>query len=148
MIDWDRDLSPFEGGAVRIHRDPTMIDLLGSDATSLEPESLRHSPNSVVLLSPSGRVLTASHSAIAVLGLDDLTQLLGRHWCKIWPTWVHDALSEAVDRALAGKITTYWANYPSAEGVLMDWDIRVSPVFDDADCVSSVLAVSRPVTKH
>lgn len=125
-----------------------MIDLLGTDSTSLHPESLRHSPNSVVLLSPAGRVLTASLSAIAVLGLDDATQLLGRHWCKIWPSWTHAALTEALDRALGGKITTYWANYPSSKGVLTDWDIRISPVFDDDGEVTSVLAVSRPVTKH
>ena len=133
---------------MKIHRDPTMIDLLGTDVSSLEPESLRDSPNSVALLSPAGRVLTASLSAVVALGLDDLTQLLGRHWCKIWPSWTHVALSEAMDRALDGKITTYWASYPSTDGVLTDWDIWISPVFDDADRVTSVLAVSRPVTKH
>ena len=80
---------------MRLHSGPTMIDLLGIDTTSLQPMSLQHSPNCVAWLSPSGRVLTASLNTIAVLGLDDLTQLLGRHWCKIWPSWSHDALAEA-----------------------------------------------------
>jgi len=133
---------------VKIHRDPTTIDLLGIDSTSLDTDALRASPNCVALLSPAGRILTASAMAIAVLQLDDQTQLLGRHWCKIWPSWTHDALGEALDRALAGKITTFWANYPNADGVLVDWDVRVSPVMDASGNVSSVLAVSRPVTKH
>lgn len=133
---------------MKIHRDPTTIDLLGVDTTCLQPEALRDFSNCVVLLSPAGRVLTASQAAIAVLGLDDQTQLLGRHWCKIWPAWTHAALAEALDRALSGKITTYWANYPQPDGTMTDWDIRISPVFDETGEVSSVLAVSRPVTKH
>ena len=136
------------GDAVRLHRDPTTIDLIGTDDHCLDPDLLQTSPACVALLSPHGRVLTASKAAIAVLGLDDHVQLLGRHWCKIWPSWTHDALAEALDRALAGKITTYWASYPNGDGHLTDWDIRISPVFDDAGEVSSVLAVSRPVTKH
>ena len=133
---------------MKLHRDPTTIDLLGVDTTSLHPESLRGSPNCVALLSPAGRILTVSQAGIALLGLDDQTQLLGRHWCKIWPSWTHAPLGEALERALGGQITTYWGKYPNVGGHMTDWDIRVSPVFDDAGAVTSVLAVSRPVTKH
>lgn len=133
---------------MQIQRDRTIVDMLGADASCLEPSALRGSDVCVALLSPSGRILTASRALVQVMGLDDQTQLLGRHWCKIWPSWAHDALAEAVGRALAGQISTYWAQYPNPAGAMVDWDVRVSPVFDEADAVSSVLAVSRPVTKH
>ena len=133
---------------LKIQNDMTVLDMLGTPALQLSLENLKDATQCVALIAPSGRILTVSAATVAIMGLDNATQIIGRHWCKTWPSWTHAPLAEAMARGLRGDITTYWAQHPNQKGDMTDWDIRLSPVFGDCGTVTSVLAVSRPVTLH
>ena len=131
-----------------VRNDPTTLDMIGASAPRIKRDDLRSAATCVALLTDTGRVAMVSDAFVAAIGLDDATQIVGRHWCKTWPVAAHAPLTVALNRAWRGIVSTYWVQAPNENGVPVDWDIRISPVFDDAGAVASVLAVSRPVTKH
>lgn len=131
-----------------VQNDPTTLEMIGATAPRLRRDDVRSAATCVAVLSDTGRVALVSDVFVETIGLDDATQIIGRSWCKTWPADAHAPLTVALNRAWRGIVSTYWARSPNAEGLSVDWDIRISPIFDEAGDVASVLAVSRPVTKH
>lgn len=131
-----------------VQDDPTMLDLIGANTSRLRRDDVRAASTCAVLIAETGRVAVVSDTLVQTIGLDDPTQIEGRNWCKTWPAEVHEPLNVALRRAWRGIVSIYWVNTGDIVGGHANWDVRISPVFDDAGTVTSVLAVSRPVTKH
>jgi PAS domain S-box-containing protein len=132
---------------MRIIHDQTARDLLGNAAT-LSSELLRDHTDCAVLLDVHGRISLLSRGTLDVLHPTPEETIIGKYWWEMWPAVTQKTLQEAVMRGLAGHITQYWASYEETDGSTTHWDIRLSPVQDDAQAVISVIAVSRQLTAH
>lgn len=131
-----------------LYNDVTTQDLLGVNALRISREDLRSAPECAALLTESGRIDLVSQALSETFGFEDDALLVGRTWCKVWPSELHAALYETLRRAWDGKLSTYWAHRCNAAGLQEHWDVRVSPVFDQSGQVKSVLALYHPVTAH
>lgn len=131
------------GGDMQIKNDRTARDMIGASRRTLDPASLERHNEWVMLLDDAGRVQTASAGSHRALHCPPDTDLVGALWTGFWPSDTQDVLTEAVSRGFKGRITQYLGHREHDAGEVSHWQIRVSPVQDDAGNVVSVMAVSQ-----
>src|SRR3990167_8410664 len=80
------------------------------------------------------------------MDFDDVRQVAGKQWVELWPQASRKKIESAMAAACAGKtarFSTYSDMYRSKPKW---WDVVVSPMCDDEDHVTGILAISRDTT--
>ena len=125
--------------------DLTPQDIFAPSAALAASEDVR---DCVTLLNGEGRVVQLSPGTLASFGVLREDDVIGRVWWHIWPLCAQAPLQEAVARAFKGHIAKYWTHFDHADGRVTEWDIRMTPLYDDARQINSVVVVSRNVAAH
>ncbi|GGL72942.1 PAS domain-containing protein [Wenxinia marina] len=121
------------------------LDVLGADnAPAFSLAFLRASPDGVKLLNREGRVTFVSDTGLALMGLSDRRDVVGRQWWELWPEAAEPELRAAFGRAASGEIARLSADRDLA-GTSRTWQVTLSPIVNADGAVESILAVTRPV---
>lgn len=80
--------------------------------------------------------------------VEDFTALKGCPWPDFWAGSGNGDAKKAVATAVAGGIAHFRGGADTAKGNPRFWDVRVSPIFDQAGTVVSILSISRDITEE
>ena len=107
---------------------------------------IESSPDCIKVLDLEGRLLSVEIGQ-ELLGITDVTPLLGTSWIEFWKgPDDHAAAEAAVAVAAAGGDGKFVGFFRSLHGEDKWWDVAVTPVRDASDQPVRLLAVSRDVT--
>ena len=105
-------------------------------------------------------ILNASADCIKVIALDGVIQLInppglelieaadpklvvGQNWNDHWPEDMKPTVADAFQRAAKGETSRFSGFLPTLSGKPKWWNVVVSPIRDENDEVTAVLAISR-----
>ena len=157
LLDISLTASPIVGaagkivGASKIARDITASKRA---AEALRASEARYrsiidsSPDCIKILDLQGNLL-ALEAGLELLGISDITPLLGKSWIDFW---VRDddrsAARAAVAAAAAGGNGHFVGFFRTLHGLDKWWDVAITPVCDGAGQPVRLIAVSRDVTER
>jgi len=101
------------------------------------------------LLSPDGTLLDANQSALNFIGAS-LHEVVGTLFWET-PWWrnnhkAHDALKEAIQKGASGEASRFEAQLSGKNGEIIDVDFSLTPIFDDAGIVASLVPEAHDIT--
>jgi len=101
------------------------------------------------LLSPDGRLLDANQSAVDFIGVD-LNEIVGVPFCDT-PWWlsgqdVRDTLKDAIRKGALGEASCFETQVVGKNGTVMDIGFSLTPVFDEAGAVVSLVPEGHDIT--
>ncbi len=109
---------------------------------------IRSSPDCIKVLDHEGNLLSleAGHH---LLGITDVTPLIGTSWIDLWldPN-DHAAAVAAVATAVAGETGTFVGFFRNLRGEDKWWDVAITSIHDASGVSRRLLAVSRDVTER
>lgn len=105
------------------------------------------SPDCIKILTPEGRLSYMNYNGRCAMEIACLDDMVGKSWWTLWPQTAHATVRAAIDEALSGKVARFTAFCPTAKGSPRWWEVGVSPVFDSSGHVSSLISISRDITK-
>jgi PAS domain S-box-containing protein len=104
---------------------------------------IESSPDCVKVLDLDGRLLMINESGRRLLGIDDVSPLLGKDWRVLWPwTWGSDILMDVK----AGRTCRFQESHPTFHGLPKWWDVIVTPVRGNDGAIVRILSIARDVT--
>jgi PAS domain S-box-containing protein len=109
-----------------------------------------HSFDYLGVLSPDGILEQVNETALSLIGKSH-EDVEGLSFPKT-PWWTHseaeqDKLREAIKRASFGDTVRYGTTHLSGEGILLDIDFSLKPVFDESGKVIFLIAEGRDITE-
>lgn len=107
---------------------------------------LEGSSDCIKLLSLDGKLEFMSAGGRRVMEVDDIDALLGCAWPSFWPGEGGHLAQKAVDDAIAGKISKFQGQAPTARGNGRWWEVTVSPVPGADGRPAKILSISRDIT--
>lgn len=136
-------------GVIGVARD--MTDSKSAEAALRASELLYRnvleaSVDCVEIIDLDGRVKLANSQALSAMNMVDLEQVIGKPWVELWPHASRRKLEEAVNAARTGKISRFSTYSDMYKSTPKWWDVIVSPMCDDHDRVTGILAISRDTT--
>jgi len=110
-------------------------------------------------------ILEASADCIKVIGLDGTIQLInppglqlieaadaalvvGQNWVDHWPEDMKGTVADALQRAATGETSRFSGFLPTMTGKPKWWNVVVSPIRDENNVVSRILAISRDCSEE
>lgn len=105
------------------------------------------SPDCIKILTPDGRLSYMNFNGRCAMEIACLDDMVGKYWWTMWPDNAHATVRAAITEALSGKVARFTAFCPTAKGTPRWWEVGVSPVFDSTGNVSSLISISRDITK-
>lgn len=109
---------------------------------------LEASVDCVEIIDLEGRVKLANSQALLAMDLVDTLQVIGKKWVELWPHASRKKLEEAMAAARLGKITRFSTFSDMYKSAPKWWDVIVSPMCDDREQVTGILAISRDTTSE
>lgn len=99
-------------------------------------------------LTLDGSLTSMNPEGLCLMEIEDFSALEGSAWSSLWPEVHRATLEAAVAKAAAGSVARFSADCPTAKGRHKHWDVLVSPVHDASGSVTSLLAISRDVSRE
>jgi diguanylate cyclase (GGDEF)-like protein/PAS domain S-box-containing protein len=107
---------------------------------------LEASADCIKIVDLDGRLQFMNTPGACALELDTVDELIGQHWCDLWPQQWQDVITAALASARQGNCVRTDGYCPTAKGTPKWWDVCVTPMRNDAGEVVRLLAISRDVT--
>jgi PAS domain S-box-containing protein len=107
---------------------------------------LESSHDCIKVLDRKARLLSMSRNGMQMLGITDITPLLGKSWLDFWEGEDRHAAEAAVEAALAGKVGAFVGLVRFVKEEPKWFDVLLSPIRNENGDVERLLAVSRDVT--
>lgn len=99
-------------------------------------------------LTLDGCLTSMNPEGLCLMEIEDFSSLEGAAWSSLWPEVHRATLEAAVAKAASGSVARFSADCPTAKGRHKHWDVLVSPVHDTNGNVTSLLAISRDVSRE
>ena len=100
----------------------------------------------IKVLDWDGVIRYMSSGGQELMGVEDLSDVLGKSYPDFWSGNERMAALEAIAGARAGNTVRFKGFLPTLRGVHRWWDVVISPIRDEAGKVTQLLAVSRDIT--
>jgi len=107
---------------------------------------LEASVDCVEIIDLEGKVKLANSQALTAMDLTELKQVVGKPWVEFWPHTSRGKIEKAMVAARSGKISRFSTYSDMYKSTPKWWDVIVSPMCDDRDQVTGILAISRDTT--
>jgi len=108
---------------------------------------LDNSHDGIHVLDPAGAIELINQPGVTQLELETEDRVVGRSWTGLWSADAA-AAGRAVDAAIASGMGRFQARRPTREGEPRWWDIVVSPIRDESEHVTRLVAIVRDITDH
>jgi PAS domain S-box-containing protein len=109
---------------------------------------LDSSDDCIKVLDLEGRLLFLNLGGQALLGIQELTPLLGTLWIDFWQGDDRQVAIQAIDTAKAGKVCTFQGYLPTLRDEPKWWEVKVSPIRGSEGQVDRLLCISRDITQR
>lgn len=100
----------------------------------------------IKILAPDGTLELINEPGLRALELSSADALIGSEWPQLWPPAEQARVREALAKAREGQAARFSGFCPTATGKPRWWDVVLTPMADDAEQVTRLLAVSRDIT--
>ncbi len=100
----------------------------------------------IKVLDRDGVLRYMSRGGRELMGVKDLSAVLGKPYLDFWSGNERTAAAEAIAGARAGNTMRFKGFLPTFHGVHRWWDVVISPIRNEAGKVTQLLAVSRDIT--
>jgi PAS domain S-box-containing protein len=115
---------------------------------SFSQQILDSSDDCIKVLDLEGRLLFMSLGGQALMGIQDVTPLIGTVWVDFWQGADRQVAIQAIDAAKAGKVFTFQGYLPTLKGEPKWWEVKVSPIRGAEGQVDRLLCISRDITQR
>ncbi len=112
----------------------------------LDSALFESSPDCVKLLNLGGRIVAMNRNGQCAMEIDDFSAIADQPWSSLWPSESRHMVETAMASAVHGSTGRFSAFCPTARGLPRWWDVVVSPVWNEAGEVTSMMALSRNVS--
>ena len=130
--------------------DPSSVDLLGSSYRQnlrFLQQVLESSPDCIKVLDLEGRLLYMNHKGQQAMEIDNFVRdVQYKQWLPFWQGEEQEAATAAFEAACRGSSGQFDGYCATAKGTPRWWEVVVTPIFDENNCVEKVLSVSRDIT--
>ncbi len=100
----------------------------------------------IKVLDRDGVLRYMSRGGQELMGVKNLSAVLGKSYLEFWSGNERTAAAEALAGARAGNTVRFKGFLPTFHGVHRWWDVVISPIRNEAGKVTQLLAVSRDIT--
>jgi PAS domain S-box-containing protein len=101
----------------------------------------------VKVLDLEGRLEYMSLPGQRALGIEDMSQFIGRRWMDFWKEEDRDRAEAAVNAARAGGVGSFQGDCLTMGGIPKSWDVKLTPARDKDGKIERLIAVSRDITE-
>jgi PAS domain S-box-containing protein len=115
---------------------------------SFSQQILDSSDDCIKVLDLEGRLLFLSLGGQALLGIQDLTPLIGTLWIDFWQGADRQMAIQAIAAAKAGEVFTFQGYLPTLRDEPKWWEVKVSPIRGAERQVDRLLCISRDITQR
>lgn len=126
---------------------PSIVNEFKSASTELLGALLDQSADCIKVIGPTGSLDFMNRNGRCAMEVDEFALIAGKTWWELWPEESRHLVIDSVERARAGKPTTFEAYCPTAKGTPRWWDVSVSPVHDGNGELQALVSVSRDITE-
>lgn len=109
---------------------------------------LDNSDDCIKVLDLSGRLLFMSSGGQVLLGIRDFEPLMNSAWVEFWQGADRQSAMKAIAVARSGGVCSFQGYCPTQDGIPKWWDVKVSPIRNEADQVERLLCISRDITQR
>ncbi len=104
------------------------------------------SSDCIKIIAASGELLFMSRGGLALLGLDEASQMIGRDYLSLWEEPDRTRAAQAIAAAFSGRHVSFRGETRDASGKTRLWDVAFSPIAGNLGAVDRILGISRDVT--
>jgi PAS domain S-box-containing protein len=108
---------------------------------------VENSADCVKVLDLEGRLEYMSLPGQRALGIEDMSQVIGKRWVDFWKEEDKPRADAAVKAAMSGAVGSFQGDSLTMAGVEKSWDVRITPALDKDGAVERLVAVSRDMTE-
>lgn len=102
--------------------------------------------DSLMVLDFEGRIISSNNPGVALFGVSNSSQLIGRLWTELWPNDVRSQVHAAMEQGRKGEVGPFQGS-PAARAVSGKWsDVLIAPLVDSDGKVSKLTATARDIT--
>ena len=100
----------------------------------------------VKVLDLEGRLEYMSLPGQRGLGIEDMSQFIGRRWVDFWKEEDRERAEAAVNAARVGGVGSFQGDCLTMGGISKSWDVKLTPALDKDGKIERLIAVSRDIT--
>ena len=100
----------------------------------------------IKVLSLEGRLISINAKGRELLGVTELSQVLGRQWVEFWPIADRDACLRALRDARDRGVGSFEGSFATPAGKTLWIHVVITPILGASGAVKQLLAVSRDMT--
>jgi PAS domain S-box-containing protein len=101
----------------------------------------------VKVLDLEGRLEYMSLPGQRALGIEDMSQFIGRRWVDFWKEEDRGRAEAAVNAARVGGVGSFQGDCLTMGGIPKSWDVKLTPALDKDGKIERLIAVSRDITE-
>ncbi len=107
---------------------------------------LEESADWIAIMDPDGKLQLVNTPGLKSMQLEHVADIAGASWSGLWPLETRETVEQSVKRAASGETVRFRGSCPSARGEEKWWDVVVTPIRDDSETVTKILAIARDST--
>ncbi|BCU79449.1 hypothetical protein llg_41640 [Luteolibacter sp. LG18] len=112
------------------------------ESETLSTSIFDSTPDCIMVMDPDGSIQRMNNPGLKLFGLAETG---GRYWQDIWPRYLRPVIERSIELALRGSVERFQSQF-EVHGELKWWDVIISPLRDDSDSITRLIATSRDIT--
>lgn len=116
------------------------------DSEEFLRRTLESSPDCIKVLDLDARLVSINETGRCLLEIDNPDDCRDADWLEVWKGADHEAATQAVAAARAGKTATFSGFCPTMEGTPKWWEVQIAPILGADHRPERLLVISRDVT--
>ncbi|HBV95480.1 MAG TPA: hypothetical protein DEF36_00300 [Desulfotomaculum sp.] len=105
------------------------------------------SPNCVKVFDRESRFVAVNSSGMKAMGWRE-TDVIGKKFSQMWPEDTRQMVDEAVARVLQGERCSFEANCIRSDGVPINWNVTLYPIYEEDGGCRHFVGISTNVTER
>ena len=126
----------------------TTLQVCSTEKIALLTDMLNVSVDCIKVINPDGRLVFMNRSGCEALGISVDEKEFGMEWLALLPESIHRKGKAALKKAVNGECSGFRGMSIQQDGSVMHWDNMLTPVMNSAGQTTSILCVSRDITRQ
>ncbi|MDF7628191.1 GGDEF domain-containing protein [Erwiniaceae bacterium L1_55_4] len=127
---------------------PTTLPVCSAEKIALLTDMLNVSVDCIKVINTDGCLIFMNRSGCEALGVNVDEKEFGMEWIALLPQSVHRKGRLALKKAVNGECSGFRGMSVFSDGTVTHWDNMLTPVLDSAGKTTSILCVSRNITRQ
>lgn len=143
----DGSIGRWFGTCIGIH-DRVMAEQQLAQKEQLYRSILEASADCIKVIALDGTIQLINPPGLELIEADDAKLVIGQNWKDHWPDDMKPVVADALQRAAKGETSRFSGFLSTLSGKPKWWNVVVSPIRDENEEVTGVLAISRDCSEE